>query len=179
MQIISLFENLSLLRQLGMCGAGDLAFSKIDKFTRCSPTHPVRPAPAHTLSPLPMPHSDPGHSTRSAATEPPRAPHPYSEDDLPEFNPMPWCGLCSLGVFTLQMLTLLFRKLQDIRAAIPSHLFVRDTKRGLAWLALDLLMAAACWKLALYIDPTFKSRSAIHLLTPLGATVARWACWLT
>ncbi|KAI1792372.1 fatty acid desaturase-domain-containing protein [Ganoderma leucocontextum] len=80
------------------------------------------------------------------------------DDDLPEFTPMPW-------------------KLREIRAAIPSRLFIRDTRRGLAWLGLDLLMAAVCWKLALYIDPTFRSRGAAKLLTPLGAAAARWACW--
>ncbi|EJF61868.1 hypothetical protein DICSQDRAFT_146983 [Dichomitus squalens LYAD-421 SS1] len=81
------------------------------------------------------------------------------EDDLPEFTPMSW-------------------KLQEIREAIPSRLFVRDTRRGSAWLALDLLMAAVCWKLAVHIDPIFRSRTAVQLLTPTGAIVARWGCWI-
>ncbi|KAM5531366.1 hypothetical protein V8D89_014959 [Ganoderma adspersum] len=87
-----------------------------------------------------------------------KAAQTYSEDDLPEFTPMPW-------------------KLREIRAAIPSRLFIRDTRRGLAWLGLDLLMAAVCWRAALHIDPTFRTRAAAQLLTPLGAAIARWACW--
>ncbi|KAI0768231.1 linoleoyl phosphatidylcholine delta-12 acetylenase [Trametes elegans] len=86
-------------------------------------------------------------------------PEKYSEDELPEYSPMPW-------------------KIQDIRAAIPDRLFVRDTKRGLAWLGLDLAMAACCWKLALHIDPTFVSRTTVERLTVPGAEAARWACWL-
>ena len=46
------------------------------------------------------------------------------------------------------------------------------------WLALDFLMAAACWKAALYIDPTFRSRAMVQLLSPAGAQAARWTCWL-
>ncbi|KAI0718558.1 fatty acid desaturase-domain-containing protein [Cerioporus squamosus] len=105
-----------------------------------------------------MLHADPTGNPLPSARDTGNTSTAYSEDDLPEFNPMPW-------------------KLQEIRAAIPPHLFVRDTKRGLAWLALDLLMAAVCWKLALYIDPSFKSPAAIRLLSPLGASIARWACW--
>ncbi|KAI0643882.1 linoleoyl phosphatidylcholine delta-12 acetylenase [Trametes meyenii] len=82
----------------------------------------------------------------------------YSEDGLPEFSPMTW-------------------KLQEIRAAIPARLFVRDTRRGLAWLVVDLIMVACCWKAALYIDPTFRSRAAAQYLSVPGAEVARWACW--
>ncbi|KAH9885241.1 linoleoyl phosphatidylcholine delta-12 acetylenase [Cubamyces lactineus] len=82
----------------------------------------------------------------------------YSEDDLPEFTPMPW-------------------KLQEIRAAIPAHLFVRDTRRGLAWLGVDLVMAACCWQAALFIDPTFTRDTMVERLSPLGAEVARWICW--
>ncbi|KAI8972806.1 linoleoyl phosphatidylcholine delta-12 acetylenase [Trametes punicea] len=69
-------------------------------------------------------------------------------------------------------------KLQEIRAAIPAHLFVRDTRRGLAWLGLDLFMAACCWQLALLIDPMFGHSAAVQRLTPFGAEAARWSCWL-
>ncbi|KAF4576273.1 hypothetical protein EYR36_001129 [Pleurotus pulmonarius] len=62
----------------------------------------------------------------------------YREDDLPAFTPMPW-------------------SLKEIRAAIPSHLFVRDTPRGFLYFTRDLLMAAIAWSLASYIDPYFKS----------------------
>ncbi|KAH9848684.1 linoleoyl phosphatidylcholine delta-12 acetylenase [Lenzites betulinus] len=83
----------------------------------------------------------------------------YSEQDLPEFTPMSW-------------------RMQEIRATIPSHLFIRDTRRGLAWLALDIAMAACCWRIALFIDPTFTSRAAIQRLTLPGAELARWASWM-
>ncbi|OSC96493.1 linoleoyl phosphatidylcholine delta-12 acetylenase [Trametes coccinea BRFM310] len=95
----------------------------------------------------------------STATPPTREVSSSPEDNLPEFTPMQW-------------------KLQDIRAAIPDHLFVRDTRRGLAWLALDLFMAACCWKAALLIDPMFTSRLAVQRLSLAGAEIARWSCWL-
>jgi hypothetical protein len=69
------------------------------------------------------------------------------------------------------------RTLQEIRAAIPSRLFVRHTTRGLLYLARDLLMAAALWKAATCIDPSFKHPRAIFLLTPLGAECIRWSAW--
>ncbi|CDO78053.1 hypothetical protein BN946_scf184616.g2 [Trametes cinnabarina] len=95
----------------------------------------------------------------SAATSPTEESSTSLENNLPEFTPMPW-------------------KLREIRAAIPDRLFVRDTRRGLAWLSLDLLMAACCWEAALFIDPTFSSRVAVQRLSPLGAEMARWTCWL-
>ncbi|KAK7693161.1 hypothetical protein QCA50_002727 [Cerrena zonata] len=66
------------------------------------------------------------------------SPQKYSEDVLPEFTPMSW-------------------SLQDIRNAIPDHLFVRDTARGLSYLARDILMAGALWKVGACIDPYFQS----------------------
>ncbi|OJT06852.1 Delta(12) fatty acid desaturase [Trametes pubescens] len=82
-----------------------------------------------------------------------------SENGVTEFSPMTW-------------------KLQDIRDAIPAHLFVRDTRRGLAWLALDVVMAACCWRAASYIDPTFMSRAAVQRMSAPGAEAARWASWM-
>ncbi|KAK7689099.1 hypothetical protein QCA50_007790 [Cerrena zonata] len=82
----------------------------------------------------------------------------YSEDDLPEFTPMPW-------------------SLQEIRAAIPVHLFERDTTRGLLYLSRDLLMAATAWKLATFIDPFFQGPSVRAQLGPFLAETARWLSW--
>ncbi|CAL1703512.1 unnamed protein product [Somion occarium] len=82
----------------------------------------------------------------------------YREDDLPEFTPMPWT-------------------LQEIRNAIPAHLFVRDTKRGLKFLIRDILLAFLVGILGSYIDKTFGSPAAQAMLTPLGAECARWAAW--
>ncbi|KAG6811249.1 hypothetical protein H0H92_008367 [Tricholoma furcatifolium] len=82
----------------------------------------------------------------------------YSEDALPAYTPMPW-------------------SLKEIRAAIPSQYFVRDTRRGLLYFARDVLMAAVAWSLATAIDPYFKQSATKELLTPIGAEVARWATW--
>jgi len=82
----------------------------------------------------------------------------YNEDSLPAYEPMPW-------------------SLSEIRSAIPAHYFVRDTTRGLLYLARDILMAATCWKLATFIDPYFKSSGVKEFATPVGAEVARWAAW--
>lgn len=75
--------------------------------------------------------------------------------------------------------TLGCRSLSEIRAAIPAHCHVRQTWKGLLYLARDLALAALAWKLALHIDPTFRSSYVTHRLTPLVAEVARWGAWLT
>ncbi|KAH9948128.1 fatty acid desaturase-domain-containing protein [Amylocystis lapponica] len=86
-------------------------------------------------------------------------PTTYSEDALPEFSPMPWT-------------------LNEIRAAIPARMFVRKTWKGCLYLARDLLVVAINWELALRIDPLLQSAPAVARLTPVGAELARWACWL-
>lgn len=70
-----------------------------------------------------------------------------------------------------------YRSLKEIRAAIPSEFFVRDTRRGLLYLARDILCAGTAWTLASFIDPYFKSDAARETLTPVGAELARWASW--
>jgi len=82
----------------------------------------------------------------------------YSEDALPAYTPMPW-------------------SLKEIRAAIPPQFFVRDTRRGLLYLARDILLATAAWSLATKIDPIFKQTVMRESLTTLGAEAARWAAW--
>ncbi|KAF8878856.1 hypothetical protein BD779DRAFT_1553550 [Infundibulicybe gibba] len=62
----------------------------------------------------------------------------YNEDDLPAYTPMPW-------------------SLKEIRAAVPAKFFVRDIRRGLLYLARDLLLATVAWSLAAYIDPFFSN----------------------
>uniref|UniRef100_D8Q6U0 Fatty acid desaturase domain-containing protein n=1 Tax=Schizophyllum commune (strain H4-8 / FGSC 9210) TaxID=578458 RepID=D8Q6U0_SCHCM len=74
----------------------------------------------------------------------------YSEDALPTFTPMPW-------------------SLQEIRASIPSRLFLRSTLLSLYFLTRDLLMAACAWKAAAFIDPLFQHAVTIDALTPFGA----------
>ncbi|EPQ51967.1 hypothetical protein GLOTRDRAFT_48276 [Gloeophyllum trabeum ATCC 11539] len=84
---------------------------------------------------------------------------PSREDDLSEYTPMPWT-------------------LKEIRAAIPAHLFVRDTPRAMLYLIRDLLMAAIVWKIGLQIDPTFKRVDVLSLMTPVGAEAGRWLAWV-
>ncbi|KZS88462.1 linoleoyl phosphatidylcholine delta-12 acetylenase [Sistotremastrum niveocremeum HHB9708] len=91
----------------------------------------------------------------SAATQ-----KPYKESELPEYTPMPW-------------------SLSEIRAAIPARFFVRDTKRGLGFLARDLVIAAALWYAATFIDPYFQSSAVRDAVTFPGAELARWAAWGT
>ncbi|KAF9517924.1 hypothetical protein BS47DRAFT_1427279 [Hydnum rufescens UP504] len=82
----------------------------------------------------------------------------YSEENLPEFSPMMW----SLG---------------EIRAAIPARFFVRETGRGLSYMARDFVIAAILWWAATYIDPAEKSELARSTLGPVGAEVFRWSLW--
>jgi hypothetical protein len=84
-------------------------------------------------------------------------PH-YNEDALPEFTPMKW----SLG---------------EIRAAIPPHLFHRNTLKGVSYVIRDFALAASFWWAATYIDPTFKGAAAKEYLGEHCAEVCRWAVW--
>ncbi|OBZ76858.1 Delta(12) fatty acid dehydrogenase [Grifola frondosa] len=83
----------------------------------------------------------------------------YSEDNLPEFTPMPWT-------------------MSEIRSAIPAHLFVRHTWTGIAYLVRDIVMAALMWNVALHLDPIFKSPPVVERMTYLGAETARWISWI-
>lgn len=92
--------------------------------------------------------------------------------------------LCNGTILTLRYYLLLrsthlcwSRSLQQIRAAIPAHLFERDTTRGLLYLSRDLLMAATAWKLATFIDPFFQGSSVRAQLGPFLAETARWLAW--
>ncbi|CAL1704006.1 unnamed protein product [Somion occarium] len=67
--------------------------------------------------------------------------------------------------------------LQEIRAAIPDYLFVRDTTRGVLYLARDLLMAAVVWKAGTYIDSSFGNTTIRSQLSPIFAETLRWLTW--
>lgn len=108
----------------------------------------------------------------------------YSEDALPAYTPMPWYEkpLPSFSFLVHTLIILTFRasrnrSLKEIRAAIPPEFFIRDTRLGLAYLARDILMAAAAWSLATFIDPFFKQSVMRESLTPVGAEIGRWAAW--
>ncbi|KAG6872701.1 hypothetical protein C0995_007369 [Termitomyces sp. Mi166 len=102
----------------------------------------------------------------------------YSEDGLPPFTPMPWSEFPPNSDHQgLSNLSLLERSLKEIRAAIPSKYFIRDMRKGMLYLARDVLMATVVLSLATTIDPYFKQAATRELLTPLGSEVARWAAW--
>ncbi|KAI0080453.1 hypothetical protein K474DRAFT_1682623 [Panus rudis PR-1116 ss-1] len=82
-----------------------------------------------------------------------------TEASLPEFTPLPWT-------------------IAEIRAAIPARLFVRETERGLAYLARDILLAVIAWRLALHIDPFFRSQIVVGALGAVGTEMVRWVVWL-
>ena len=76
-----------------MCGAADLAFAKIDKFASCTAHHPVHPfTPRYSTRPSScnMLHSDSTGSPVPPVGDTGNTSTVYSEDDLPEFSPMPW-----------------------------------------------------------------------------------------
>lgn len=107
-------------------------------------------------------------------------PEKYSEDDLPEFTPMPWyASLSNTRTRSPDHRYFVFRTLGEIRAAIPPRLFVRQTWKGMLYLTRDFVLAAAFWWAALRIDPFFKSAEVVSKLTPVGAEVARWSMWAT
>ncbi|KAF8479977.1 fatty acid desaturase-domain-containing protein [Gautieria morchelliformis] len=82
-----------------------------------------------------------------------------SDDNIPEYVPMQWSQ-------------------RDIRNAIPSRLFVRDTKLALMYTARDLAIAALLWYGATFIDPTFRESQRLRsVLHPAGAEMARWGLW--
>ncbi|KAL6308656.1 fatty acid desaturase-domain-containing protein [Sparassis latifolia] len=83
----------------------------------------------------------------------------YSEDDLPEFTPLPWT-------------------LNQIRAAIPERLFVRHNGKAFVYLARDLAMAAMMWWFGTLLDPFCKRPLVIRNLGPVGAEILRWSGWL-
>lgn len=65
--------------------------------------------------------------------------------------------------------------MKEIKESVPPHLFVRSTSRSLAYLARDLVMAAALWKAATWIDPYFHQLGRVHIIYE----VFRWVTWLT
>lgn len=72
-----------------------------------------------------------------------------------------------------------FRSLQQIRDVIPPRLFVRDTRRGFAYLARDLALAAFAWTAGTQIDPFFRRQEVRACLLPVTSEIARWLAWCT
>ncbi|KAL0581658.1 hypothetical protein V5O48_000359 [Marasmius crinis-equi] len=69
--------------------------------------------------------------------------------------------------------------LREIRNAIPSRLFVKNTALGLQYLLRDIVFAASLWYLASNIDSLSRKTAVIELLTPFGAELFRWSAWIT
>ncbi|EMD32299.1 hypothetical protein CERSUDRAFT_58880 [Gelatoporia subvermispora B] len=93
------------------------------------------------------------------AHEPPKSVLEPSDDSLPEFTPMAW-------------------RVSEIRAAIPPHLFVRDTWKGILYLARDVTMAAIAWRLALFIDPLYAAGSTFGEAGTRLNECVRWGTWM-
>ncbi|KAL6302048.1 fatty acid desaturase-domain-containing protein [Sparassis latifolia] len=96
------------------------------------------------------------HSTEVAGAR-----QSYAEGALPTFTPIPW-----------------YVSLNEIRAAIPQHLFTRQTWRGLLYVARDLIMAAFFLRSALRIDSFYGGEHVVEHLTVVGAQIARLMTWL-
>ncbi|OBZ69414.1 Delta(12) fatty acid desaturase [Grifola frondosa] len=86
---------------------------------------------------------------------------PHRGDDLLEFHPM------SRDI-----------KMSRIRSAIPPRLFVRNTVRGIYYVARDVGMAVAAVRVALYIDPFFNCWAAGGPFDPVVIQLARWIAWV-
>ncbi|KAJ7818814.1 fatty acid desaturase-domain-containing protein [Mycena leptocephala] len=72
---------------------------------------------------------------------------------------------------------LLSRSMKHIRAAIPTEYFVRDTSRGLLYLARDLTLASCAWCFATNVDPFFQCLVTGELLAPIFCDALRWVAW--
>ncbi|KAJ3559623.1 hypothetical protein NM688_g226 [Phlebia brevispora] len=81
-------------------------------------------------------------------------------DDIPEFTPPgPW-------------------SLSEIRAAIPPRLFVRDTGRGMVYLARDVVMAAGALAFATQINSTLADPFVVEHLGHTTAKVLQASAWI-
>ncbi|KAI0320398.1 fatty acid desaturase-domain-containing protein [Amylostereum chailletii] len=80
------------------------------------------------------------------------------EHQLPEFTPLHW-------------------SLAEIRAAIPTRFFARDTTRSVYYLARDIAMASILWWMATFIDTLIIQDQVAFLTTPHTVFALRSVCW--
>ncbi|TFY70490.1 hypothetical protein EVG20_g2522 [Dentipellis fragilis] len=110
---------------------------------------------------LPTPHPSGTMDTTTPVTTDPQATEERdcrSGDGVPKFEPMSF-------------------SMNDIRAAIPTRLFERNTAKSMRYLARDMAMATALWRLALCIDPLLGSNQGISFLGRHVAEALRWLSW--
>lgn len=70
------------------------------------------------------------------------------------------------------------RSMKQIRDAIPPHLFIKDTRRGLLYFARDLTMAAFAWKAMMLTEACLTSEDVRQALSPFVAKFSLYAMWL-
>jgi hypothetical protein len=68
--------------------------------------------------------------------------------------------------------------MKQIRDAIPPHLFIKDTRRGLLYFARDLSMAAFAWKAMMLTEACLTSEDVRQALSPSVAKFSLYAMWL-
>ena len=70
------------------------------------------------------------------------------------------------------------RSLSEIRAAIPPHLFIRDTRRAMGYFARDATMAAAALVLAAHTQQILASPFVVDHLGHSTAKLLQAFAWL-
>ncbi|KAK2467517.1 hypothetical protein APHAL10511_000372 [Amanita phalloides] len=82
----------------------------------------------------------------------------YSDENLPLFTPFNW-------------------SVKQIRDTIPPRLFIRDTKRGLLYVARDLSMAAFAWRAMFLADDFLMNEVVRQKWSPYVSELVRCALW--
>ncbi|KAG7095520.1 hypothetical protein E1B28_006258 [Marasmius oreades] len=67
----------------------------------------------------------------------------------------------------------------DLHAAVPKHLFEKDTFKGLLYVARDVICAVIIYKLGWFIEPISHSLVAHYGLPQIVGTVFKWSAWAT
>ncbi|KAG8980862.1 hypothetical protein FRB94_002701 [Tulasnella sp. JGI-2019a] len=79
----------------------------------------------------------------------------YNEKGLPQYTPLPYT-------------------IKEIRGAIPTKFFVRNTARGLQYLARDIAMVTLCWYSASFIDRIFLDPGFIDIFAHIFGGSRHW-----
>ncbi|KAJ1307325.1 hypothetical protein OPQ81_001431 [Rhizoctonia solani] len=87
-------------------------------------------------------------------------------------------GTDPVSPFKADAFTPLSWSMKEIKDAIPARLFVRNTTRSMIYLARDLILAAALWKGASFIDPYFNRLGETGTLRDSLFESFRWIAWM-